>query len=135
MISKIQLNLDMRSGLQRGFSQATLARMTYPIEEMLIPNAIEQAMGLFETLRHRNRCVLLKAYKALPSALPARTAFRSDLKGPDRRPAKGWRWAAGRRGNSSDGIGPLASPMTMSSGGDLKGGRCQRKRGKTPSPG
>jgi hypothetical protein len=65
--------------------------MAYPIEEMLVPDMIERAMGLFETFRHRNRCMVLKAYKALTSALPARTAFRRDLKFPDRGPAEGWR--------------------------------------------
>jgi hypothetical protein len=34
----------MRSGIQRGFPHATLVFMTYPIEEMLVPNAIEQAV-------------------------------------------------------------------------------------------
>jgi hypothetical protein len=96
-------------------------------------NVIERAMGLFETLRHRNRCMLLKTRKALTSALVARPAFRRDLKFPDRRPAEDG--VDRQAGAGIAAIGPLASFMTMSSGGDLNGGRCQRKRSKTPSPG
>ena len=39
--------------------------MTDPIEEVLAPAVIERAMSVFETFKHRNRCELVQARKAL----------------------------------------------------------------------
>jgi len=39
--------------------------MTDPIEDVLAPTVIERAMAVFETFRHRDRCELVQARKAL----------------------------------------------------------------------